>query len=93
MNFLHKAICVFGLLGVLAFGALPANAKVFYVAQASSRTTGGTTGLPTTTGGTTGLLTTTGGSTSTGTGSTSTGTGSTGTGSSTLTSGTTLTGP
>jgi hypothetical protein len=44
MNLLHKAICVFGLLGVLVFGAIPADAKVFYVAQSSSRTTGGTTG-------------------------------------------------
>src|SRR2546423_12326346 len=44
MNFLRKAICVFGVLGAWAFGAMPASAKVFYVAQNSSRTTGGTTG-------------------------------------------------
>jgi len=44
MTLLRKAICVLGLLGAGAFGVMPASAKVFYIAQNSSRTTGGTTG-------------------------------------------------
>src|SRR2546423_6316061 len=41
---LRKAICVFGLFCAWAFGVMPASAKAFYVAQNSSRTTGGTSG-------------------------------------------------
>jgi hypothetical protein len=44
MNFFRKGICVFGLLGMCAFGAVSANGKVFYISQSSTKTTGGTTG-------------------------------------------------
>ena len=44
MNFLREVVCVFAILGMCAFGAASVNAKVFYISQSSTKTTGGTTG-------------------------------------------------